>query len=123
MLEARGVVSHAIHVSWEVVRVVAVSMSSLVQTGDVAEEGGRAIGADGSFCLARDCRGVVTSVRDGGEFDVVGGCHELALSNQAAVLEVAVGDRAIEVGGGDKTVLDLLWEGAAPYDQSTHGLL
>ena len=39
VLEARGVVSHAIHVSWEVVRVVAVSMSSFVQARDVAEEG------------------------------------------------------------------------------------
>ena len=74
VLKAGGVVGHAIHVSWEVVRVVAVSVSSLVEAGDVAEEGGRSIRADGSFRLTGDGRGVVTSIRDGGKFDVVSGC-------------------------------------------------
>ena len=43
VLEPRGIISHAIDLSWDVVDLVAVAVVALVGTGIVAEEGGSSV--------------------------------------------------------------------------------
>ncbi len=66
MLHAGGVVTHDVNRSWEVEGDVAVAMGTLMGAGDVAQEGGRTVVGQGSFGDARDGRGVVAAVSDGG---------------------------------------------------------
>ena len=101
MLHAGGVVTHDVDRSWEVEGDVAIAVGTLMGAGDVAQEGGRAVVGQGSFGDARDGRGVVAAVSDGGVGDVVGERHQGGLGHERAVFEVAVGDGSREVGGGD----------------------
>ena len=66
VLQAGGIICHDIEFSWEVGGQVAVAVLALVEARPVAEEGGRTFRVDSALAHARDCRGVVALVVDGG---------------------------------------------------------
>ena len=101
VLEARGVVSHHVGWSWDVEGLVAVAVSALMETGEVAEVGGCPIGGDSAFVGPCYRGGVVARSVDGAVADVVLVCHEGDLSLDAGLLEVAVGDVSFGVVEGD----------------------
>jgi len=59
MLETRGVICHAVRCPGKEEPSVAVAVLSLVNTGEVAEVGGRPIRRDSTFVHAGDSWGVV----------------------------------------------------------------
>ena len=100
-MEARGIVRHDVGLARDVEGGVVVAVEPLVLAGPVAEIGGGAVSGDGPFAHSGHSRGVVGAVGDRGVADVMGISHEIDLGQEASVLEVAVGDRAGWVCGGD----------------------
>ena len=114
VLQARGVVCHAVAVSWEEVCEVAVPMKALVVAGVSAECSCSSAGGHCSFADARDGRGVIGEVLESGVSGLVCGGHEVHLRQQGGVLQVAVRDRSSAVVSGHYEALDGGREGSAP---------
>ena len=98
VLEPGCVVPHSVRVAREETGEVAVSVQALVVTGFAAQGGRGVVRRDGSFTHSRDCRDVVAQVFHGGIADVMRGGHQVDLSEQSGVFQVAVRDVPIRVG-------------------------
>ena len=85
-------------------------------TGVVTEIGRGLVTSHGSFVHARDGRGVVSSIGNGGIADVALLSHESSLGQDAGLLQVAVGDLARWVVKGNQGVLDVGRKGKAPQE-------
>ena len=114
MLQPRGVIAHDVVRSWDVVGRVAVAVCPLVVTGDHAEVGSRTSRGHRSLADPGDSRGVVAEVAEGSVASVMGAAHDIHLSLQGSLFEVAVGDGAGGVVGRDESILDVLREGVPP---------
>lgn len=114
MLETGGVVGHDVLRSREVLSLVAVAVEPLVVTSDLAQVGRRARRGHGLFAGSGDRRGVVAEVVQGRVTDVVAVRHDVELREKRGLLQVAVGDVAVRVVGGDEGPLDFGRESQAP---------
>lgn len=114
VLQARGVVRHAVAVSWEEVCEVTVSVEALVVAGVSTERSRGAAGGHRSFADAGYGWGVVGEVLECGVSGLVCGGHEVHLREQGGVLQVAVRDRSSTVVSGHYEALDGGREGSAP---------
>jgi hypothetical protein len=92
MLEARGIVGHAIAVSWKEEGEVAVAVQALVQAAIAAELSGHTIGCEGAFVHSGDGRGVVAAGANGAVRNIGLLGNEAHLSELAGLLQVTVGD-------------------------------
>lgn len=97
MLQARGVVGHAIPVAWEVEGVVVVAVLTLVEAAQVAQHSRDAIGGECSFVHSGDRRGVVASSEDGAVSEVGALGEQADLGELAGLFQVTVGDAALGV--------------------------
>lgn len=114
MLEARGIVGHAIAVSWKEEGEVAVAVQALVQAAIAAKLSGHTIGCEGAFVHSGDSRGVVTAGANGavGYIGLLG--NEAHLRELAGLLQVTVGDGAFRVVKRHKVGLDVGGKRLAP---------
>jgi hypothetical protein len=101
LLHARGVVGHDVLRPWEVAGGVVVAVRALEVAGDLAKVGGGARCGHGSFLHTGHGRGVVTEIFQGGVVHGVAVRHDVRLSQQGGLLQVAVGDAAVGILGGD----------------------
>ena len=114
VLEARGVVGHAVAVSWEVRGKVAVAVIPLVQAGIATQVGGGSVGCDSPLSKPRHGGSIVREVFYGGVPDVVSGGHEVQLAEDAGLFQVTVGDHASRVLPSDQFRLHLSRERLSP---------
>ena len=92
-----------------------VSVGALMIALETAESCRGTRRGDSTFVHSRDRWGVVRSVFQGGIAHVMAMGHDVHLSQQARVFQVAVGDISCWVGGRHKASLDFGWEGLPPY--------
>ena len=97
-------------------------MVALVPAGLAAEVGCGAFQGDCPFVESGDCGGVVAEGVDGGERARVVCRDQVELGQDRRLFEVAVGDRASRIGGGDDSVLHRCWERVAPDVALTGGI-
>ena len=93
---------------------MAVAMLALVRAGEVTEVRWGSVTGDGTSRYSREGGCVVRACGEGGVGAVFGVGHESDLTEDAAVLEVAVGEVAVQVVPGDKTFLNVRRKGASP---------
>ena len=85
VLEARGIVGHAIRFAREVLRAVTIAVDALVITGEAAQASGRPSRGDRTLAHSGDCRGVVREVFERGILDIVGEGHQVDLGKESRV--------------------------------------
>ena len=115
VLQSRSIVSHHVVWSWDVLGNCTVAVEALVGALEVTQSRAWSFRHGGAFDEAADCRGVVCSNADGGIANVVVVGHDGKLSEDASMLQVAVGYIPGEVGGGYKTRLDFWRKRGLPY--------
>jgi hypothetical protein len=115
MLQAGGVISHSISISWVEKGEVAVAVLALVSAAVVAQLGGNSIRGHRSFVHSRDGGGVVAASANGavGSVGLLG--DEADLGKLAGLFQVTIGDGSLGVVEGDKVLLDILGEGLSPH--------
>lgn len=113
-MQARRVVRHEVHWSWEVVNAAAVTEGSLVVAGELAEVGSRARGRHRAFEGAGHGRGVVTHGLEGGVGDGMAVGHDVMVCEDGGIFQVAVGDVAGRVVGRHEGGLDVVRKREAP---------
>ena len=114
VLQARAVIGHDVHGSWQEEPRVAVAVLALVSAGEVAEVRWGSVTGYGTSRHSREGGSVVRACGEGGVGAVYCVGHESDLAEDAAMLEVAVGKVAVQVVPGDKAPLDVRWKGASP---------
>ena len=93
---------------------MAVAVLALVSAGEVTEVHRGSVTGYGTSRHSREGGCVVRACGEGGVGAIYGVGHESDLTEDAAMLEVAVGEVAVQVVPGDKTFLDVRWKGASP---------
>jgi hypothetical protein len=93
---------------------VAVAVLALVSADEVTEVRWGSVTGYGTSRHSRQGGSVVRACGEGGVDGVFGVSHESDLAEDAAMLEVAVGQGAVPVVPGDKAPLDVRWKGASP---------
>ena len=91
-----------------------VAVLALVVAGDLAVVGGGADGRDGPFVGTGHRRGVVAVGFQGRIAHVMAVGHDIQVAQEGGLLQIAVGDVAGGVGGGDQGSLDVGREGVPP---------
>jgi hypothetical protein len=119
MLQAGGVVSHSVSISWEEKGEVAVAVLSLVSAAVVAQLGCDPIRGHRSFVHSRDGGGVVTASANGAVGSVGTLGDEADLGELAGLFQVTIGDGSMGVVEGDQVLLDVLGERLSPHVGST----
>ena len=114
MQQTRGVVSHHIGLPGDVADFRVVAVVALVGTLQAAQVGGGVVSGDGPFVVAGDCRRVVGQGGGGQLADVVGLGDGVMVGHQGSLFQVAVGEAAGRVVGGDHAVLNVLGEREPP---------
>jgi hypothetical protein len=115
MLQAGGVISHSILISWEEEGEVAVAVFSLVSTAVVTQLGSNSIGGDCSFVHSRDRGGVVATSANGAIGNIGSLRDEADLGELAGLFQVTICDGSLGVVEGDQILPDVLGEGLSPH--------
>jgi hypothetical protein len=115
MLQAGGIVSHSISISWEEEGEVAVAVLLLVLTLVVAQLGSDPIGGDHSFVRSRDGGGVVAASANGAIGNIGSLRDEADLCELACLFQVTIRDGSLGVVEGNQILLDVLGEGLSPH--------
>ena len=131
VLGARGGVRHGVCVARDVRDIVAVAVSTTVTTGEPTEVGSGGPGGGRPFDEAGDGGSVVRERFESGIGEATEDAGTLGLAEDPSLLEVAVGDVAVAMSGGDQPVLDDLGERPSPdhrlagriEEDATHALL
>ena len=90
-------------------------MEALVLTGAVAQVRGSSVAGDRALEHARQGRGVVATVGDGGVAKVVVVSHDGGLREQSGLFEVTVGGATPGIFRGHQILLCVCWKGVAPH--------
>ena len=98
VLEARRVIGHGVGVSGEVLSSVAVAVKALVGTCIVAERCCGIVGGDCSFSNSRHGGSVAAEVFHCGIGQVTGRGHQVYLSQEGSMFQVAISDVPSWVG-------------------------
>jgi hypothetical protein len=96
---------------------VEVAVVSAVVAVQAAQVGSGLVGGDGALFVARDGGRVVVEGGQGAFAQVEGGVCDVRLSQDARLLEVAVGDVPVGVVERHDAVLDVRGKGGAPKDR------
>lgn len=114
MLQSRRVVSHDILLSWEEMGEVAVAVEALVIAGKPTQCSCHSVARDSALADPRDSRGVVGEVFDRGVLEWEEFAHDVYLSEEGGMLQVAVGHYAVRVVRGSESSLDFGWKWGPP---------
>jgi hypothetical protein len=114
VLEPGRVVGHAVGGAVDVGVFLAVAVVALVEAGHAAEVGGGSSSGDGTFVLAGEGGCVIREVGEGEFPEVEGLGGDVGACDEGGLFEVAVGEIAVRVGGGDDAGLDVRWKGDPP---------
>ena len=115
VLQARGVVSHAVRFPGNEETGLAVAMSPLVHAGEIAQMGRWPVCGDRSLVHARDGGRVVRAADEGCVPDVMVPGHDVILGQLSRVFQVAVGDGSSGFFPGDEAGLDVSGVGLTPH--------
>jgi hypothetical protein len=114
VLQARGIVGHAVGVAWEVLGPVTVAVELLVIARKPAQARRRARRGDRALPHPGDRRGVNREVLEGRVADVMSMRHEVDLHQKSRVFQVAVHDVPRRVVVENQPALHGVGEGFSP---------
>jgi hypothetical protein len=114
MKQTGRIVRHAVGGASNVVVCGEIAVMSLMKTVKAKEVGGRAVRRDGSFATANDSREIIIEQGKSVFAHIGEGRENILVTKDASQFEVAVGNGASHVRGGDDVVLNVEGERLSP---------
>lgn len=106
MPKAGAVIGHGVGRTGNVVILGKVTMMTLVESTEATQMGRDVNAGNGAFCHAAESGGVVTERGDGALTNIPMLGNDVLVSNHAGLFQIAVGDGASGIVGGNQKPLD-----------------